>query len=164
MNELITNWIAQLSELSSASVSNDRISSIVIILFFSAVSYFLTKRVLFRWIKKIISKTKSTLDDVLVERKVFSRFANIIPALIIYKFLPDELAYLPYLESTVSTATAIYLVIAICLVMDALIDSALDIYRSLSFIASNSDSKFCPSGEINCLFCYHHHHCFFNNR
>jgi miniconductance mechanosensitive channel len=48
---------------------------------------FVTKKYITKALEKVIRKTKSTYDDLLVDRFVLSRIANLVPAVIIYAML-----------------------------------------------------------------------------
>lgn len=49
----------------------------------AVLSYFIVKKVLFRLIKRLFEKTKNTLDDHLIDSKIFGQLALIAPALVI---------------------------------------------------------------------------------
>ncbi|MCL4166604.1 UNVERIFIED_CONTAM: hypothetical protein GTU68_063134 [Idotea baltica] len=72
------------------------------------------------------------MDDVFVKRRVFNRLAYIVPAWIVYKLIPVVLSDYSWLSNAVSKLVAIYLVLAVMMVVDSVINSLLDIYRSFS--------------------------------
>ncbi|MCU4157564.1 mechanosensitive ion channel [Carboxylicivirga sp. A043] len=47
----------------------------------------ITKKYIATLIKKVIQKTKSKYDDLLLDRNVFDRLANLVPAIIIYSMI-----------------------------------------------------------------------------
>ncbi|MCF8267166.1 MAG: mechanosensitive ion channel family protein [Ignavibacteriales bacterium] len=56
------------------------------VLLFSYIVYIIIKKVIFRAIKKITSRTKTHIDDLLLTDKVFRRVAYVGPLLIIHEF------------------------------------------------------------------------------
>ncbi len=96
------------------------------------LSFYLVRHGLIRLINKLISKTKSNLDDILIKHKVFSRIAYLVPAYLIYKLTPDALVDYPWLSNIITTGAAVYIVIIIALIVDAFINSLLEIYHSFS--------------------------------
>jgi len=98
----------------------------------AVIAFYLVKHGLIRLINKLISKTKSNLDDVLIKHKVFSRVAYLIPAFLVYKLTPQALTNYPLLSNIIVTIAAIYMVVIIVLIIDAFINSLLEIYHSFS--------------------------------
>lgn len=130
MNELINSWIKKAPYLSGHELwVNAAISSTLVILL-ALVAYVIAKRVVVHLIKRFITKTSSDLDDVLLKRRVFDRLALLAPSLVIFKLIPTSLAAYPALASFVATATAIYFVLILAMVVDSIIDSLMDIYRA----------------------------------
>ena len=60
--------------------------SIPFIIICSYLSYFITKNILIKTLNKIIIKTSTNIDDILVEKSVFNNLAYIAPLLILYFF------------------------------------------------------------------------------
>ncbi len=59
---------------------------ILVVLLVSLVVFFITRRYLLRWAAALIKKSKTRLDDILLEKEVFKRLAYLVPAVIIYNF------------------------------------------------------------------------------
>ncbi|MBX2849802.1 MAG: mechanosensitive ion channel family protein [Acidiferrobacterales bacterium] len=130
MQKLLTVWVNKIPTVANHSEPIATGLSVLLILIAALLSYFVMKRVIVYFINKLFSRTKSSIDDVFVKRRVFNRLAYIVPAWLIYKLLPTVLGNYPFLNSVLATLIAIYLVLAITMVVDALINSLLDIYRS----------------------------------
>lgn len=77
------------------------------------VNYFV-KKIILRTIDKIIAKTKTKLDDVLVENKVFVTLSHIAPALVVYistdYVFSDFPSLIPYILRFVNAYIAIVLI------------------------------------------------------
>lgn len=130
MNEFLTYWVNKLPGIAGYETPVASAILVLLILVGAALMYFVLKRVIVFFIHKFFISTKSNLDDVLVQRHVFTRISYIIPAWLVYQLLPNALSSYPMLSSVLITSVAIYLVLAVTLLLDALINALLDIYRS----------------------------------
>jgi len=132
MQQTITGWLSYFPLPADAIPASTAGVSFLLVLGIALFCYVLVKRILVGLIAKFISHTESRLDDILLERKVFSRAAEIIPAWLIYKLTPYALLGFPSISSVITSIVAIYLVFAVVFLIDSLIDSALDIYHTFS--------------------------------
>src|SRR6056297_195199 len=57
---------------------------IAVILFLALIADLITKKVLIGSIHRIVKKSKTKWDDILVQKKVIHRIAHFAPALVIY--------------------------------------------------------------------------------
>lgn len=104
---------------------------IIIILIVAWVADYITRNVILRVLKRMAKKTKSTWDDVLLEKKVFNRLAHVVPAIIIYYTIPFVLGDFEPLLNVLLISIKIYLVLMVLLSIDALINSFYQIYNTL---------------------------------
>jgi len=130
MNDFINSWIDKIPHLSDQGEWINAAVSSAFILILAFIAYIVAKRVVVYLIKKFITNTSSDLDDVLLKRRVFDRLALLAPSLVIFKLIPVALTNYRALASFVETATAIYFVLVLTLVIDSFINSLIDIYRS----------------------------------
>lgn len=71
-----------------------------------------SRRVIVPIIMKITSKTKNTWDDLFMNKRVLNSACRILPAIIIWMFIPAVFYRFPYVEELLSRITAIYITIA----------------------------------------------------
>ncbi len=71
-----------------------------------------SRRVIVPIIMKITSKTKNTWDELFLNRRVLDSACRILPAIIIWMFIPAIFYRFPYIEELLSRITAIYITIA----------------------------------------------------
>ena len=72
----IKDWLLQLG-LSEQNANLLKFAIIIVfILLISYIAYLITNKVILRLIKKLISKTKYTWDDILLQKKVLNRFSH----------------------------------------------------------------------------------------
>jgi miniconductance mechanosensitive channel len=104
---------------------------IIIILIVAWVADYVSRKIILQVLKKMAKRTKSTWDDVLVEKKVFNRLAHVVPAIIIYYAIPFVLGDFEILLNVILKGIKIYLVLMVLLSIDGLINSFYQIYNTL---------------------------------
>ena len=104
------------------------------VLVLCVVADVLVKRFALRSLKFLISRTRTTLDDAIVNRRVLDRLAHLAPAVVAYNLAGWPFARLPeearvYYVGLVHDAVQIYVVVIGVLVVNALANAALDIFN-----------------------------------
>ena len=134
MIEKLITWYNGVLEATSLAdkqvVFIENATIIIATLLIALLADYIVKRLIIRSIKQIARRTKNDWDDVLVKRGVFNRLAHLAPAIIIFyalQFIFDA----PELVTTLGNFTQAYMVILVLLVIDALLNALLEIYRKL---------------------------------
>jgi len=148
MNEFIHKLLQQVPAIDAYQSEIAASISVLVILIGAALSYYVVRAVLVRMLTKLIDKSKSNLDDVLIKHRVFNRIAYIVPAWLIYNFVPLVVADYPIAVLVVVKLTSIYLVLAIAMIVDALISSLVDIYRSVALSKRISIQSFAQVAKL----------------
>jgi miniconductance mechanosensitive channel len=94
------------------------------------IAHRLARGPVLRTIDALIRRTKTDWDDALIERRVLHRLAHLVPGLIIYRLAPLALVGHPQLQEIADIGVQVYLVLTGMLVIDALMSTTVDIYRS----------------------------------
>jgi miniconductance mechanosensitive channel len=103
-------------------------------------------------VRRIASRTTSTWDDRLIERKVFARIAHVVPALIVYYLIapalrvaPDDLAGATggaaLLAAVTQRVAMSFVVITVAMAISAFLDAINDIYTESYHEAKNRPIK-----------------------
>jgi len=116
-----------LAELMTVAVS--LVLTLVVCLLVSWV----VNRLVMRWMKALITRSKVKWDDLLLKWRVPEKLAPMAPALVFYALIPAVLADYPRLSGFMTGATAVYMIILVLLASDAALDAVLDLYRTFSF-------------------------------
>jgi len=106
-------------ELSNTSLIA-QIIAIAVVLIAAAFAFIVAKFLLARFINIFLSKTSSSVDDVLVRRNLFNRIALFAPVIVIYKLIPAALTDFPDISKLILTGCIIYAVIILVLIVDTL--------------------------------------------
>ena len=102
------------------------ISLILIIAVICLIINLITKKLILRILGRYIRGNRFKWDNTLLDRKVFSRFANIIPVVVVYLFAP----VFPEQKEIIQKTAVMIIYVIMILVINALINSADDIYRT----------------------------------
>jgi miniconductance mechanosensitive channel len=132
MIERINQWLSNIPGIEGYEALSTNAIAMIAICVIATISYFIVKYGLIRTINLLISKSKSDLDDVLIKHRVFSRVAHLVPAYLIYTLTPKALTAYPWLSNILVNTAAIAMVVSVALIIDALINSLLEIYHSFS--------------------------------
>ena len=99
---------------------------ILIIILSCVMVHIITKNIILKLLAKLIYRNKYQWDNILLERKVFSRMANVLPGIIVYLFAPAFTLFSSYIRR----GCAIYISVVVLFIMSALLNAIDDIYRS----------------------------------
>ena len=107
-----------------------RTSVSIMIALAALIAHRLARGPVLRTINSLIRHTNTQWDDALIERGVLHRLAHLVPGLVIYRLAPLALVGHARLQEIVDTGVQVYLVLTSMLVIDALMSTTVDIYRS----------------------------------
>ena len=107
-----------------------RTSVSILVALAALIAHRLARGPVLRAITSLIRRTNTQWDDALIERGVLHRLAQLVPGLVIYRLAPLALVGLARLQEIVDTGVLVYLELTSMLVIDALMSTTVDIYRS----------------------------------
>ena len=148
MNELIAQWVSKIPNVAGHESYLGSLLASALVLLLAIIAFVIAKRVFVYLINKLLVKTASKLDDILVRRKVFDRLAYLAPSWVVYKLLPLALQDYPVLVSFILSAVAIYSVVILVMVVDSVIDSLVDMYRSVSVAGQKPVQSFAQVAKL----------------
>ena len=148
MNETIgkfTNWVDMLDQLFlNMGMSADLtifVRTFLVAVFIIGLAFladFITRRLILKGIRSLIKKTKTKLDDILIERNVFHRIAHIVPALIVYFTAQFVFKDYPVFEAIFERLALVYIVIMVILAIDSFLNALHSIYLTLPIAEGRS--------------------------
>ena len=113
--EIIINFIDNLLRsigIEGSSIFVVRHALMVIITFLiSGLSGFICRKTLVPLVIKLTSKTSIEWDEILFDRAVLYTACNIVPAVVLWGFLPKVFFQYPFVEGILLRLTAVYIVI-----------------------------------------------------
>ena len=138
-NQVVVNLLLNLEEhLIAANVPDEaavilvRIVGIVSVLVLAWLANWIAKRIIIRALRHVAIRSRTSRDDVLVRHRVFLRLSHFAPAVVIYLMAP--MVFVDKTAVTVMQGIAqIYMVLMGWFVIDALLNAAVEIYRTFEF-------------------------------
>ncbi|MGF7145123.1 miniconductance mechanosensitive channel [Anaerotaenia torta] len=98
---------------------------IIIILLAAVLTYLLSKTLILRFLKVVVSKSKTKWDDILFQHKVFECMIFIIPALVVYAAAPLSMSAQEWLRRIAFCL----MTFTVLLTFDRFLNAVNDIYR-----------------------------------
>ncbi|MCA9928223.1 MAG: mechanosensitive ion channel [Anaerolineales bacterium] len=105
-----------------------RISGILLVVILSLLAYVITRRYLLRLIAVSVEHTQTNWDDIMNRNGVFSRLAQIAPAIGVYLLVPLALEGHDNWIAVITNGAVIYMVVLVVMAVDALFTSVVDIF------------------------------------
>lgn len=87
---------------------------------------FIARKVILSIVAYFIRKSKTTWDDILLERKVFSRLSHLAPAMVFYY----SASLFGVFSSPIQKLSMVYMILAGFMVINSILDAIVVIYRS----------------------------------
>jgi miniconductance mechanosensitive channel len=103
--------------------------AVVVVLILAWLSDVISRKVLITIITKLVRKTKTHWDDILLERNVFNKLSHFAPAIII-NFSAGMIYHEPT-EQFIQHATHVYMIILTLVLIDSFFNATNDIYNTL---------------------------------
>lgn len=126
--DTITNWLTGIGLSSDYTQIVIRIFLITLLLILGVILQYISKTVVRRLFAKWVKKTTNTWDDLIFERKLVSRVAQIVPAIVIAIIAPILFQNDAAAIRLVDKGIVIYVIIVVVLLLDSVLNLGLDIY------------------------------------
>ncbi len=123
-----------LSKLGVPDSALDWLRAIILILIIGVLSYlsfYIARYIIVNQISRMIKKSKTKYDDVLLHRKVFHRLAYIAPALILYALIDQAIPDVIWLVKIIQDLSFIWIIAVLLRTFTAFAFAMKDIYEHL---------------------------------
>ncbi|MDA3818910.1 MAG: mechanosensitive ion channel family protein [Candidatus Delongbacteria bacterium] len=107
------------------------ISVLIILILITLVAWlldFLTRHILLATLKKVIHRTKTQWDDILLEKKLFKRIAHFAPAILVYYTIDYAFPDVEVLITIIEKGAQIYMIVISIMVINAFLNGLNKIY------------------------------------
>ena len=95
----------------------------------SLVAFWITEKIIIKLLTKMLQKTSTQMDDILIKHNVFKRLTYVVPALIFYNF-----AYaVPQFTIMIQRASLTLMAISGLMVINSFLNSLKDIYKKTKY-------------------------------
>jgi miniconductance mechanosensitive channel len=147
MTQLV-DWLMRLGLAEGVALVIGRILAVALTIVAAYLANLIAKRLLLRSIKKVVRRTKTVWDDMLVNRGVFNRLSHLAPALVVYALAAFVAQGHPTAIAVIQRAAMVYTIIVGLLVLDALLNSLVDIYRTFEMARRRPIRGFVQAAKI----------------
>jgi miniconductance mechanosensitive channel len=150
----LVNWFLRQGLGDGTALLAARAIAFALMIAAAYVANFVAKRLLLRGIKDLVERTKTVWDDMLLKRHVFNRLSHLAPALVIYAMAgfvgrdPSDGAASSTLTVVLQRAAVVYMAVVGLLVLDALLNALVDIYRTFEEAHKRPIRGFVQAGKI----------------
>lgn len=110
------------------------IFGLILISTIAAIAYFVARKIILKLVHKVVDKTKTKWDDILLENNVFNKLTHVVPGLILYYSIGTVLSGTLLVLSR--GVINVYLILMILLAIDAFVNSLHHIYSTLELSKS----------------------------
>jgi len=113
---------------------------------------FLARKILLAIFTKLIIKTKTKIDDYLLQNKVLNKIAHLAPILIAHVLLPIVFVAYPNWLNAVTNVVDIVMVLAILSLINAVLKTIIDIFRSKKALLDKPLDSYLQVAQIFLIF------------
>jgi miniconductance mechanosensitive channel len=121
---------------------------IFFILMLAFLSDILTRRVIILVISRLVIRTRTIWDDILLEKKVFSRMSHLAPAVVLWYSVGYVLLHYPVIMDITRKALSIYMIIIALMVINAVMKGLNDIFQTLQAAQGRSVKGYIQVAQI----------------
>jgi miniconductance mechanosensitive channel len=130
MLEILKNWIIdQGLDLSTADFLA-RGLLFVLIITLSLIAYLVAKHFILKGLAKLINRTTTQWDDMMLKKKVFNRLAHLAPAMLVYMSISIPFEGYDWLIAMINGLVLIFIIVMVVLALDAFLNGTLAIYTT----------------------------------
>ncbi len=121
----IYNFVLNISNSKHFADIADNIAIMLIIALLSFLSFYIIKKVIIASIKIYVQRSKTQIDDIFFEKRIFHKTSFLAPSLIIYYLIPyafdnPENTFILIIKKAVEVYSTIVVIIVLLAILDAL--------------------------------------------
>ncbi len=132
MKELISAWLVEQGiNQSYLNITTEAISSIIVFLL-CGLSYYFAKHQLLAMVHRIVVASRNEWDDMLIEHKVFTRIALLVPFIVLLFLIPHALEKDSAYSYFLLTIAKVAITFQIARALSALLNTANSLYDQTS--------------------------------
>ncbi|MBE9510728.1 MAG: mechanosensitive ion channel [Bacteroidetes bacterium] len=131
VNDWMDNWLVGLGMSQDLAAFVKMFMFLIVAILLSYLSNIIVRRLIISILTTVIKRSKTKIDDIFLERKVFNRLSHFAPALVIFFLAPLVFEDYPALIKFFRNGAYLYMIIIGSLVADSFINAMHEIYVSL---------------------------------
>ncbi len=127
IQQLLRQWGLSASQANALNIA----FGVFIILLLAWLSDIITRKVIIVVIGRMVARTKTVWDDILLEKKVFNRLSHLAPAIVLWHSVGFVLLNYHMIMSITQKLLSIYMIIVTLMAINAFLKGLNEIYHSL---------------------------------
>ena len=133
MSNPIRDWMLQQGLGDQATAFFTTGLEIVLVIVLAVVADAVAKRIVVRGLERLVGRTATLWDDIVVKRRILHRLSHLAPALVVYVLAPIVLDGHEFWVILSRRVSLIYMLLVTVLAIDSLLSAAITILRSTTF-------------------------------
>jgi len=133
LNVMFQDWLVESGMSGTVVLWITIAAGLFVTVVLALLANFITKFVILRIVHHFIKRSRTTWDDVLIEKKVFSKLSHLAPAIVIYAMAPLVFEAYPTASEAMRLVSQIYIVMVALLVIDSFLNAVVEICRRYEF-------------------------------
>jgi len=127
----LDTWLTEIGMSQGLAAFVKMFMFLIVTLLISYLSDIIVRKLIISILTTIIKRSKTKIDDIFLERKVFNRLSHLAPALIIFFLTPLIFQDWPALIDHVQNGAYVYMILIGLLFADSFISALHEVYISL---------------------------------
>jgi miniconductance mechanosensitive channel len=148
IQELLQGWGLSQSQANATNI----VFGILNILVLAWLADIVTKRIIIVVISRMVAKTKTVWDDILLEKNVLNKLAHLAPALVLWFSVGHVLYQYKVIMGLTQKALSIYMIVITIMAINAFLKGINEIYRTLPAAQGKSIKGFTQIVQIVAYF------------
>ena len=148
LNSIILGWFTDLGFSQANAIIFREIFWVLVIIFLAIISFYVTRYFIIKAVHVLVVRTKTRWDDILAEKRVFVKLAYLAPAITINFLTTYLLSDFEFVNRMIQIITAIYMVIIILSVVNAVLNALNEIYNTYEVSKEKPIKGYIQVGKI----------------
>ena len=148
IQEILLRWGLNPSQANTLNIAFG-ILNILLLAWFADI---VTRRIIIVVIARMVARTKTVWDDILLEKSVLNKLSHLAPAIVLWLSVGHILYQYPVIMNITQKVLSIYMIIIIVMAINAFLRGINDIYRMLPTAQGKSIKGFTQIVQIIVLF------------
>jgi len=128
VNNWMDNWITGIGMSLNLAIFVKIFLFLIVAVLLCYLSDIIVRKLIVSIFTTIIKRSKTKVDDIFLERKVFNRLSHLAPALVIFFLTPLIFQDWPALIKHVQNGAYVYIILIVLLVVDSFISALHEVY------------------------------------
>ncbi len=128
------------------------VAVLIVIAVMCILANYIAKKLILTILERLVKKSKTNWDDILLEKKVFNRLSHFAPAIVLYYMIDYVIVEKEAWVTTIQSGTYLYMIVISVLVLNSFLNSVNEIYNTFRAAKNRSIKGFLQVAKILLFF------------